>query len=134
MIELGFREINRHKLKFAVDVQCDSGLRLFGLMGFEDDGKRWINPPSSPVLVDDVYVTGKFGGNKVFISHVWQALRDDPAFAKMGVDEFKRRLAEANNARLLDLTRADMVEAMAPEDVRLSEVPYLGATFHFVRI
>ena len=52
----------------------------------------------------------------------------------MGLDGFKGRLAEANNARLLDLSRADMVEAMDPDDVRLSEVPYLGAVFHFVRI
>ncbi|SIO23849.1 hypothetical protein SAMN05444166_3175 [Singulisphaera sp. GP187] len=78
--------------------------------------------------------TGRFGADKVFVGHVWSGLRDQPAFAAMGPDEFKRRLAEANNARLLDLSRADMVEAMDPEDVRLSEVPYLGATFHFIRI
>ncbi len=40
----------------------------------------------------------------------------------------------ANNARLLDLSRADLVQAMDPDDVRLSEVNYLNATFHFVRI
>ncbi len=78
--------------------------------------------------------TGRFGDNKVFISHVWRNLQDDPAFAEMALPTFKQRLAEANNARLLDLSRADLVEAMDPEDVRLSEVPYLGATFHFVRI
>ncbi|WP_406693977.1 hypothetical protein V5E97_23330 [Singulisphaera sp. Ch08] len=78
--------------------------------------------------------TGRFGADKVFVAHVWSTLRDEPAFAAMGAETFKRRLAEANNARLLDLSRADMVEAMDPEDVRLSEVPYLGATFHFIRI
>jgi hypothetical protein len=78
--------------------------------------------------------SGRFGDNKVFIAHVWRALKEDPAFAALGPDGFKRRLAEANNARLLDLSRADLVEAMDPEDVRLSEVPYLGATFHFIRI
>ena len=35
----------------------------------------------------------------------------------MGLDGFKQRLAEANNARRLDLSRADMVEAMDPDDV-----------------
>jgi hypothetical protein len=78
--------------------------------------------------------SGRFGDNKVFVVHVWRALQPDPAFAPMGLDGFKRRLAEANNARLLDLSRADMVEAMDPEDVRLSEVAYLGASFHFVRV
>jgi len=78
--------------------------------------------------------TGHFGANKVFISHVWRLLRDDPAVSTMSLDEFKKRLAEANQARLLDLSRADLVEAMDPEDVRLSEVSHLGASFHFIRV
>ena len=57
-----------------------------------------------------------------------------PTFRTMDLDAFKERLAEANNARLLDLSRADLVQAMDPEDVRESEVHYLNATFHFVRI
>ncbi len=40
----------------------------------------------------------------------------------------------ANNARMLDLSRADLVQAMDPDAVRLSEMHYLNATFHFVRI
>jgi hypothetical protein len=78
--------------------------------------------------------TGRFGENKMFIAHAWRALRDDPEFRGMDLDAFKRRLAEANQARYLDLSRADLVEAMDPEDVRLSEVNYLGASFHFIRI
>jgi hypothetical protein len=78
--------------------------------------------------------TGRFGDDKVFVSHVFQALRADPRFAAMGLDVFKQRLAEANNARRLDLSRADMVEAMDPEDVAQSRVAYLGAEFHFIRI
>jgi hypothetical protein len=78
--------------------------------------------------------TGRFGDDKVFVSHVFQALRVDPRFAAMGLDVFKQRLAEANNARRLDLSRADMVEAMDPEDVAQSRVAYLGAEFHFIRI
>ncbi len=77
--------------------------------------------------------TGRFGTNKVFVAHVWQALCDEPAIAALGFDGFKTRLSEANHARYLDLSRADLVEAMDPDDVRLSEVSYLGATFHFVR-
>lgn len=78
--------------------------------------------------------TGRFGADKVFIAHVWRALRDDPEIGGMGLDEFKRRLAEANQARRLDLSRADLVEAMDPDDVRSSEVAHQGARFHFVRI
>ena len=78
--------------------------------------------------------TGRFGDNKVFITHVWKSLQADPTFATMGLAAFKERLTEANNARLLDLSRADLVQAMDPNDVCQSEVHYLNATFHFVRI
>jgi hypothetical protein len=78
--------------------------------------------------------TGRFGADKVFVAHVFQALRIDPRFAAMGLDGFKQKLAEANNARLLDLSRANMVEAMDPDDVERSRVSYLGAEFHFIRL
>ena len=78
--------------------------------------------------------TGWFGDNKVFIAHVWRALHDDPAFQEMDLSAFKRRLTEANHARLLDLSRADLVEAMDPDDVRGSETLHLGASFHFIRL
>lgn len=78
--------------------------------------------------------TGRYGDNKVFIVHAWRALQDDPAFHGGDFPAFKARLAEANNARLLSLARADLVQAMDPEDVHLSEVPYMNASFHFIRI
>ncbi len=78
--------------------------------------------------------TGRFGDNKVFIAHLWSAAQDDSALRGMDLDTFKQRLGEANNARLLDLSRADLVEAMDPEDVRTSETRYYNATFHFVRL
>ncbi len=78
--------------------------------------------------------SGRFGDNKVFIIHVWRALQNDADLRGMDLPAFKQRLAEANNARLLDLSRADLVQAMDPDDVRLSEVTYLNAAFHFIRI
>ena len=78
--------------------------------------------------------TGRFGDNKVFIAHVWRGLRHDPAIGLMDLPSFKQRLAEASHARLLDLSRADLVEAMNTEDVRESELEHYGATFHFIRI
>jgi hypothetical protein len=77
--------------------------------------------------------TGRFGENKTFIAHAWRSVRDHPDFRGMDLDAFKRRLAEANQARLLDLSRADLVEAMDPDDVRTSETTHLGAHFHFIR-
>jgi hypothetical protein len=78
--------------------------------------------------------TGRYGESKVFIAHVWRLLRDDPEFRGMDFPTFKRHLGEANNARLLDLSRADLVQAMDPEDVHSSEVEYMNARFHFIRI
>ncbi|MEO2091682.1 MAG: hypothetical protein ABGY75_19675 [Gemmataceae bacterium] len=78
--------------------------------------------------------TGRFGDNKVFISHVWRQLHDEPRFARLGLDGFKAKLVEANRADLLTLSRADLVQVMDPADVRESETAYLNATFHFIRI
>jgi len=78
--------------------------------------------------------SGRFGDDKVFISHVWNSLKNDTDFYIKDLAAFKQHLGESNNARLLDLSRADLVQAMDPDDVRLSEVTYYNATFHFIRI
>lgn len=113
--------------------------------------RHWLEPteplsPSPPPELDPVEFasrvkaaaaacrTGRQGANKVFIAHVWRSLEHEPAFAAMGLDRFKERLAQANHQRLLDLGPADLVHAMNPDDLRLSAVRYLDTTFHFVRI
>jgi len=78
--------------------------------------------------------TGRFGDNKVFISHVWRQLNGERAAAGLDLSKFKQRLVEANRDGLLHLSRADLVEAMDPTDVRESSTVYDNATFHFVRI
>ncbi|AUX45899.1 uncharacterized protein SOCE26_073990 [Sorangium cellulosum] len=77
--------------------------------------------------------TGRFGDDKVFISHVFQRLADQ-GDAVGDPDAFKARLVSAHRRGLLSLNRADLVEAMDPADVDASETRYLSATFHFVRI
>lgn len=74
--------------------------------------------------------TGRFGDDRVFISHVYRAMREP------GLDEqsFKNRLVEANRKRLLSLSRADMVELMDRADVEASEIRHLGSTFHFIAL
>ncbi|WP_437792888.1 hypothetical protein [Sorangium sp. So ce693] len=77
--------------------------------------------------------SGRFGDNKVFISHVLRRLAED-GVAIGDADTFKTRLVSAHRRGLLALNRADLVEAMDPADVGASETRYLSTTFHFVRI
>jgi len=76
--------------------------------------------------------TGRFGTNKVFISHVWNSLRRDPEHADLPLPKFKQRLLDAHRQGLLELSRADLVERMPPDDLARSETNYFDATFHFV--
>jgi hypothetical protein len=78
--------------------------------------------------------TGHWGDNKVFINHVWRQLQQEPNFPQLELAAFKGRLIEANQRGLLRLERADLVEAMNPDDVRESETPFLTATYHFILI
>ncbi|HET6883756.1 MAG TPA: hypothetical protein VFI31_26625 [Pirellulales bacterium] len=75
----------------------------------------------------------RFGDNKVFISHVWRQLNGGPA-AALDLTAFKQKLLDANRDGLVQLSRADLVEAMNPTDVQESATIYDNATFHFVRI
>jgi hypothetical protein len=77
--------------------------------------------------------SGRFGDNKVFISHVYRGLDGDPS-AGSDLPQFKRRLLEANREGLLRLSRADLVEAMDPDDLRDSATMHDNATFHFIRV
>jgi hypothetical protein len=77
--------------------------------------------------------TGRFGDDKVFISHVLRKLAQEGT-VEDDSDAFKARLIAAHRRGLLSLSRADLVEAMDPKDVEASEARYLRATFHFVRI
>lgn len=76
--------------------------------------------------------TPSYGGDRVFISRVWNRLRDDAAFGSMAAAEFKDRLVEASKAGLVRLSRLDLVQTADSRDVRDSEVHYLGNTFHFI--
>ena len=79
-------------------------------------------------------MTGRFGDNKVFISHVWNALLAAERATPNEERAFKERLVRANTAGRLRLSRADLAGAHVASDVRASETPYLGEVFHFVRL
>lgn len=78
--------------------------------------------------------TGRFGDNKVFISHAWRQLRNEPNLPPMGLEQFKEQLVESNRKGLVQLSRADLVESMDPADVRESETSYLTGLFHFILV
>jgi hypothetical protein len=76
--------------------------------------------------------TGWFGERKVFINHVWRALRQLPRWSELELPSFKQLLVEANQARLLELSRADLPELLNLDDVRESETRQVNAVFHFI--
>lgn len=73
------------------------------------------------------FVPGSMWHGKMWICSV----RDQ---MEMPRAQFDAMLIAAHRASLLRLSRADLVEAMPYPMVRESEVSYLSATFHFIRI
>ncbi len=74
----------------------------------------------------------KFGDDKVFISEVAKNL----GVPDRDLERFKRRMVEAHVAGLLELSRADLVEAMDPRQVEESETRHghTSGMYNFVRI
>jgi hypothetical protein len=95
-------------------------------------------PPCEPSLVDAVRHAareareGLFGDRKVFISSIWHALRAEPPWSALGLEDFKAQLVTAHRSQKLELARADLVAAMDPALVASSETRTDGATFHFI--
>jgi hypothetical protein len=98
--------------------------------------RRPLDDSSFAAMINDtahkIGPDGRYGGHKVFVSAIWRNLSDELQGRGMGLDELKRRLVDANRAGLLSLARADLVGAMNPEEVKLSEILDRGASFHFV--
>jgi hypothetical protein len=78
--------------------------------------------------------TGRWLDDRVFIAHVWKEVQrrgDDP---EMTFAQFQGHLVTAHNARLVRLSRGDLIAALPADDVRASETDDGEATFHFVRL
>lgn len=76
-----------------------------------------------------------FGGNKAFIDAVHKRYAAGRVNGSPTLDRFKSQLSQANQSRHLNLSRADLVEAMPRDRVKASETS-LGsgaATAHFVQ-
>lgn len=78
--------------------------------------------------------TGRFGDNKVFISHVWHQMELDGNTFGLDLKQFKDHLALANNKDLISLSCADLAYAMDQNAVSASETSYLNSIFHFIRL
>jgi DNA-binding PadR family transcriptional regulator len=78
--------------------------------------------------------TGWFGDYLVFIHHVYATYRSRFAGEDVPLCDFKDKLVEAHRDGAIALARADLVSAMPPDDIALSETRYLNATFHFIRL
>ncbi len=76
---------------------------------------------------------GRFG-RKAFINRVWQALVQEPAVRGLDLAGFRKRLVDANRHGLIRLSRADLVDALPPEDVRESAVRILDDDVHFIEV
>jgi hypothetical protein len=72
---------------------------------------------------------GNFGDDKVFTHAVWAVGKFD-----LTLPDFKEMLLHAHKARLLTLSRADLVEAMDPYDVKRSLITNGGAEYNFIRV
>ena len=73
----------------------------------------------------------RFGTRKVFIRAAYEAMKGGPSYTW---EQFRERLIEANKARLLSLSRADLVDAMHAQDVEESHVRHFASDFHFVAL
>jgi len=78
--------------------------------------------------------TGKFGPDKVFISHAWRQFNRMHPRHKLELEEFKGKLLAAHRERELTLARADLVPALEFDDVMESELMSMGATFNFIEV
>ena len=73
-----------------------------------------------------------FGDDKVFISAAFDELKK---FNRaLVLCEFKADLVACQRSGELDLSRADLVEAMPAEAVARSETWRDGSSFHFIRV
>lgn len=78
--------------------------------------------------------TGRFGDNKIFISHVWRQMELDGKQFGLDLNQFKYYLTLANNKGLIRLSCADLAYAMDQDAVSKSETSYLNSIFHFIRL
>ncbi len=78
--------------------------------------------------------SGRVGDRLVLIGPLWETLRRDASFLGLGRSDFRQRLIEADQARLLDLEPVPAFEDLDPDLLRDSETLRAGGTVHAVAL
>jgi hypothetical protein len=76
----------------------------------------------------------RFHNDRAFIGSIWRYMRGRSPVWEMPLEEFKAKLVAAHLSGFIRMTRADLVGAMDPSEVRQSEAQHHGSTFHFVAL
>lgn len=78
--------------------------------------------------------TGLFGADKLFISHLWREISNRYPEHHCSLEQFKQKLLELNRQGMIQLCRADLIEALDQKDLSESRLIDLGSSFHFIRL
>ena len=111
----------------GLPVQNDNDVKAASQATLADFARAVIDAAKGPKVA-------RFHSNRAFIGSIWEHMRGAQPIFDMPLDEFKHKLVQAHRARLLRITRADLVAAMDPREVERSEARYQDATFHFVAL
>jgi hypothetical protein len=76
--------------------------------------------------------SGRFGEDRLFVSHLWRQFKRDQQPRGMTFEGFKQQLLDANRARYLSLVCADTAPLLPQKDVRESAIRFRSSTFHFL--
>lgn len=74
------------------------------------------------------------GNRKAFISHVWEAIKQQHPDWGLTDIEFKAMLAEAHRTGHVVLANADLKDKRSLKDLQESAVAYKNTVWHFVRV
>lgn len=78
--------------------------------------------------------SGWSGSRKVYISHLWSAIREQHAGWGLSEIEFKAMLTEAHRTGLLALGTSDLRDKRYLEDIQASATVFKNTVWHYVRV
>ncbi len=75
--------------------------------------------------------SGRFSPSRVFVADAYDELVKDPAVRGLSLERFKQRLVDLNREGMVHLSRADLVGAMNPAQVKRSEITHRSNMLNF---
>jgi len=144
-IECHFTDVNGQSVTVNIDqIEAQDLLQKFG-QEFDwqiqwqamptNDSTATENPASFTQQVleaaDTVAPAGRFGEQQVFINHAWRAWQNTGG--RLNLADFKHRLLDMQQAELLELGCAALIQTLNAVDVSQSEIiSSRGVVYHFV--